>query len=97
MYKSKFQKSQIEKAKLMLEEISRKENQENLKNQEKSLYEVSLYEMILRVQQDLINILIILFNENLELKAKILKLNDYKVSIGIFMIFISLCIFLSAN
>lgn len=97
MYQSKFQKEQIEKAKLMLQELSRKENKTNLNNQEKSLYEISLYEMILRVKDDLINILFILFNKDLEWKVKVYKLNDYKVSIGIFMIFLATCIFLSTN
>jgi len=97
MYRSKFQKEQIEKAKLMLLELSKKENKQNEDNQEKSLYDMTLYEMISTVQNDLIDILFLFSTKELDWKVKIKKLNDYKVSIGIFMVFIATCIFLSTN
>jgi len=92
---SEYQKEEINKMYDKLKRLEILKNIENKNYEKKNLLDNTVSEIIRNITNEWVEIFQIIFNNDFDTKTKLDKITSYPVSIGIFLVFISICIFLS--
>jgi len=92
---SRYQNDEINRMYDKLQRLTILKNIENNISKKKSLFDISLKDLIHIILTDWINIFNRLFDNNFNKYDKINYILQHPISVGVFFIFISICVFLS--
>jgi hypothetical protein len=92
---SRYQNEEINKMYDKLNRLTILKNIENNISKKKGLFDISLQDFIYIVLTDWINIFNKMFDNNYTTIEKLKYIIDYPISVGLFLLFISICVFLS--